>query len=305
MNQGALKWMGDHLTISYTDKRSIDHFFKTSRGYRVMYNDLEKKSAFITGAGLPTGIGFAIARSLAESGMDIILADLPDLPYQDQKRPIDQCCAILEKDFGVRTLAVDLDITSAENIRHAVEAVKSFTPTLHALINNAGTNMGAALIGDYDPELWEKVLGVNLLGPFRLVNAMLPLMQKGSSIVNLASRAGKRPLPTCSAYSTSKAGLIMLTKCIAVEYAPRGIRANAICPGQILTEMNLRRYDRDAATQKTTREDVMNRAIQTVPLGRIGLPDDVARVVAFLVSEASGYMTGQALNVTGGQLMEL
>jgi len=109
----------------------------------------------------------------------------------------------------------------------------------------------------------------------------------------------------CSAYSTSKAGLIMLTKCIAVEYAPMGIRANAICPGQILTDMNLRRYDREAVAQETTREEVMKRAIQTVPLGRIGLPDDVAQVVTFLASEHSDYMTGQALNVTGGQLMEL
>lgn len=270
-----------------------------------MYRDLRGKSAFITGAGLATGIGFGIARSLAESGMNIILADLPSPTHQDRMRPIDECCALLEKDFGVRTLALDLDVTSPTDVKQVVASIGKFSSTLHALINNAGTNMGVTRVGDYDPELWTKVIDVNLIGPFRLVQALLPLMTKGSSIVNLASRAGKRPLPTCSAYSTSKAGLIMLTKCIAVEYAPMGIRANAICPGQILTEMNLRRYDREAAAQNTTREDVMDRAIATVPLGRIGMPEDVGRVVAFLVSEASGYMTGQALNVTGGQLMEI
>jgi len=163
-----------------------------------MYSDLKNKSAFITGAGLPSGIGFAIARSLAESGMDIILADLPGLTFQDQERPIDQCCTILENDFGVRTLAVELDITSADDIKTAVAATKEFSPALHTLVNNAGTNMGVALVGDYNPDHWEKVLDVNLMGPFRLINAMLPLMERGSSIINLASRAGKRPLPTCS-----------------------------------------------------------------------------------------------------------
>ncbi len=270
-----------------------------------MYLDLKNKSALITGAGLLTGIGFGIARALAESGMDIILGDLPSPVQKGQRRSIDQCCAVLERDFNVRTLAVDLDVTSKEDIEKAFVAIKNFSSTLHALINNAGMNAGTARIGDYDPELWEKILEVNLIGPFRLVNALLPLMTEGSSIINLASRAGKRPLPNYSGYSTSKAGLIMFTKCIAVEYASMGIRANAICPGQILTDMNLRRYDREALAQNTTREDIMNRAMSTVPLGRIGTPEDVGRVAAFLVSEESGYITGQALNVTGGQLMEI
>ena len=93
-------------------------------------------------------------------------------------------------------------------------------------------------------------------------------------------------------------------KCLAVEYAAEGIRANALCPGQILTDMNVKRYFREAA-EGCTPEETMRRAIATVPLGRIGTPRDVGLAAAFLVSEASAYMTGQALNVTGGQITEL
>lgn len=269
-----------------------------------MYQDLQGKTGIITGAGLSTGIGFGIARALAASGMNLVLADLPSTEPVGQ-RSIDTCCALLQKDYGVKATAVDLDVTNAEHISNAVEAVKALGAPLHALINNAGANMGAAPVGDYDPAAWRKVLEINLFGPFHLMQAFLPLMVRGSCIVNLASRAGKRPLPTCSAYSTSKAGLIMLTRCLAAEYAAQGIRANAICPGQILTEMNLRRYEREARAQGITRDEALAKALTTVPMARIGTPEDVGNVAAFLVSEASGYMTGQALNVSGGQIMEL
>jgi NAD(P)-dependent dehydrogenase (short-subunit alcohol dehydrogenase family) len=97
----------------------------------------------------------------------------------------------------------------------------------------------------------------------------------------------------------------MLTKCLAVEYAAYGIRANAICPGQILTDMNMRRFEREGKALGITAEEAMSKTLSTVPMGRIGMPEEVGQVAAFLVSEQSSYMTGQAINVTGGQLMEL
>ena len=112
----------------------------------------------------------------------------------------------------------------------------------------------------------------------------------------LAEIAEASGLPKSSAYPVSKAGLIMFTKCLAVEYAAEGIRANALCPGQILTDMNVKRYFREAA-EGCTPEETMRRAIATVPLGGIGTPRDVGL--------ASAYLTGQALNVTGGQITEL
>ena len=115
----------------------------------------------------------------------------------------------------------------------------------------------------------------------------------------LAEIAEASGLPKSSAYPVSEAGLIMFTKCLAVEYAAEGIRANAFCPGQLLTDMNVKRYFREAA-EGCTPEETMRRAI-----GRIGTPRDVGLAAAFLVSDASAYMTGQALNVTGGQITEL
>ncbi len=265
-----------------------------------MYQDLKGKLAVVTGAALQTGIGFGIAERLAENDMDIIIADL-----ESQKEHIEASVRHLRKTYGVDASSVFLDLSSVQSIQDAAAAISARTDCLHALVNNAGVNLGAAKVGDYDPENWKKVISINLIGQFLLTRLLLPRMKRGSAIVNVASRAGKRPLPTCSAYSVSKAGLIMFTRCLAVEYGAAGIRANALCPGQILTEMNKRRYAREAAQENCTPEETMKRAIATVPLGRIGLPADVGSVAAFLVSDASGYMTGQALNVTGGQITEL
>lgn len=139
-----------------------------------------------------------------------------------------------------------------------------------------------------------------------LTRAIQPLeiLTRKDAPMCLAEIAEASGLPKSSAYPVSKAGFIMFTKCLAVEYAAEGIRANALCPGQILTDMNVKRYFREAA-EGCTPEETMRRAIATVPLGRIGTPRDVGLAAAFLVSDASAYMTGQALNVTGGQITEL
>lgn len=139
-----------------------------------------------------------------------------------------------------------------------------------------------------------------------LTRAIQPLeiLPRKDAPMCLAEIAEASGLPKSSAYPVSKAGLIMFTKCLAVEYAAEGIRANALCPGQILTDMNVKRYFREAA-EGCMPEETMRRAIATVPLGGIGTPRDVGLAAAFLVSDASAYMTGQALNVTGGQITEL
>ena len=139
-----------------------------------------------------------------------------------------------------------------------------------------------------------------------LTRAIQPLeiLPRKDAPMCLAEIAEASGLPKSSAYPVSKAGLIMFTKCLAVEYAAEGIRANAFCPGQLLTDMNVKRYFREAA-EGCMPEETMRRAIATVPLGGIGTPRDVGLAAAFLVSDASAYMTGQALNVTGGQITEL
>lgn len=141
-----------------------------------------------------------------------------------------------------------------------------------------------------------------------LTRAIQPLeiLTRKDAPMYLAEIAEASGLPKSSAYPVSKAGLIMFTKCLAVEYAAEGIRANALCPGDPYGyEMNVKRYAREAAAEGCTPEETMRRAIATVPLGGIGTPRDVGLAAAFLVSDASAYMTGQALNVTGGQITEL
>ena len=139
-----------------------------------------------------------------------------------------------------------------------------------------------------------------------LTRAIQPLeiLPRKDAPMCLAEIAEASGLPKSSAYPVSKAGPIMFTKCLAVENAAEGIRANPLCPGQILTDMNVKRYFREAA-EGCMPEETMRRAIATVPLGGIGTPRDVGLAAAFLVSDASAYMTGQALNVTGGQITEL
>lgn len=257
-----------------------------------------RQTAVVTGAAHPAGIGFGIAQALASRGMDIVILDLPSTPLAES-------CARLQKSCGARVLPVPLDITSSEDLEKAAEQIRRFTPTVHALINNAGIMPASARVGEMDENVWSKVLDINLGGPLKMIRKLLPMMRRGSAIVNIASRAGKRPSRGYSSYSVSKAALIMLTKCFAVEYAADGIRANAICPGQIYTELNKSRFEREAAEQGISLQERVARMVETIPAGRMGSPEDVGRLAAFLVSPESEYITGQAFNICGGQLTEL
>jgi len=163
-----------------------------------------------------------------------------------------------------------------------------------------------AAVHTYDEDAWVRTVDVNLHGVFRVSKAALPLMaEKGGSIINTASRAGKVPPLFNGAYAAAKAGVILLTKVMAREVAGMGIRVNAICPGQIMTDLERWSFELEARFLDTTVEARIAEMCKTIPLNRIGEPDEVAKLVAFLASDASSYMTGQALNVTGGQLMEL
>jgi NAD(P)-dependent dehydrogenase (short-subunit alcohol dehydrogenase family) len=153
---------------------------------------------------------------------------------------------------------------------------------------------------------WLKTIDVNLHSVFRVTRAVLPLMfGKPGCIINTASRGGKVPPLFNGAYAVAKAGVIMMTKVMAKELAGAGFRVNAICPGQIHTDLEDWRAPLEASFRDQSLEERNEAVRQTIPLNRVGSPDEVGRVVAFLASEASSYMTGQALNVTGGQLMEL
>ena len=278
-----------------------------------MYHDLHDKTAIITGSGKKTGIGYAIARKLAESGANIVIADLGATPGEHgpvatgKRDEMDGLAQGLCEDFDVKAMAVDLDVTSPESIAQMVEKVKAALGSVEILCNNAGASFGVPNMAHlYDEALWMRTLDVNLHGVFRVTRAVLPLMiVSKASIINTASRAGKVPPVFNGAYAVAKAGVIMLSKVMARELGAMGIRVNAICPGQVMTDLETWRFGLEADFTGESFDQRKEEMCKTIPLGRIGEAAEVGNIVAFLASDVSSYITGQAINVTGGQLMEL
>lgn len=279
-----------------------------------MYRDLEGKTAIITGAGKKTGIGYAIARKLAQCGANIVVADLGKAQTGEGQVSTATTEEMLDiekqiaADFGVKCLAVAADVTDSTSVLKMMEKAGGLTGAVHVLCNNAGASFGVPSdVENYDEAAWLKTIDVNLNSVFRVSKAVIPVIKKsgGGSIINTASRAGKVPPVFNSAYAAAKAGVIMLTKAMAKELAGAGIRVNAVCPGQIMTDIEKWRFELEARFFNTTAEERKIEMCKTIPMSRIGDPSEVAELVAFLASGTSSYITGQAVNITGGQLMEL
>ncbi|MBT8375180.1 MAG: SDR family oxidoreductase [Deltaproteobacteria bacterium] len=278
-----------------------------------MLTDLKDKVALITGSGKKSGIGYAMARNLAELGCHIIIADYgnaKDFRADTETGTMDEM-KLIEKElankFKVKTLAVNVDVTRNETIEKMMVRIGDHFKQIDILCNNAGATFGVPNgIHTYDETAWMKTIDVNLHGVFRVSKAVVPMMQEnGGSIINTASRAGKVPALFNGAYAVSKAGVIMLTKVMAKELAGLNIRVNALCPGQIMTDLEKWRFKLEAQFLNTSVEEQERKMCESIPLGRIGSTDEVAKMTAFLASDASSYVTGQAINICGGQLMEL
>jgi NAD(P)-dependent dehydrogenase (short-subunit alcohol dehydrogenase family) len=278
-----------------------------------MYEDLKDKTAIVTGAGKKTGIGYAIAAKLASCGTQVIIADLgkpvdANAPLKTATHEeMEAIAAELSEISDVKTLAVAVDVTDSASIAAMMEKIREHFEHIDILCNNAGASFGVPnTILSYDEAAWIRTVDVNLFSAFRMSRAVIPMMMgKPASIINTASRAGKVPPIFNSAYAVGKAGVIMLTKTMAKELGGAGIRVNAICPGQIGTDLEKWRFGLEAAFFNTTVEEREQEMCKTIPLGYIGLPRDAGDLVAFLASEASRYITGQAINLDGGQCMEL
>ena len=278
-----------------------------------MYQDLQGKTALVTGAGKKSGIGYAVAHKMAGSGANVVIADMSQV--KDDGNPLitgrrdemDRLTAELAEEYKIRALFVELDVTCNESIKQMLDTVKTQFDHIHILCNNAGTVLGVpSAVHTYDEDAWMKTIDVNLQGVFRVSKAIVPvMMDAGGTIINIASRAAKVPPLFNGAYAVAKAGVVMLTKVMAKELAGSGIRVNAVCPGVIATDFTKWRFELEAQILNSTPEDREMEMAQTIPLGRLGTSEEVANLVAFLASNQSAYMTGQAINVTGGQLMEL
>jgi len=274
---------------------------------------LSGKTAVVTGSGKRSGIGYAVACKLAAEGANIVIADLgpdsdPELAVKTgTENEMADIVAEIVRDHGVDAMAVNLDVTDSDSIARMVDAVAKRFEKIQILVNNAGASFGVPnAVHTYDETAWMKTIDVNLHGVFRVSRALLPLMiLEGGTIINTASRAGKTPPLFNGAYAVAKAGVIMLTKVMASELAGNGVRVNAICPGQIATDLEKWRFGLEAQFFDSTIEEREAEMCKTIPLGRIGRPEEVGDLVVFLASDRSSYMTGQAINITGGQLMEL
>ncbi len=244
----------------------------------------EGKTAVITGSA--RGLGKAIALKLASLGANIVLNDIPSSESLDET-------AEEFKKAGYKVVVTRGDVRNTEDVKAMISAGVDTFGSVDILVNNAGitNDKPMALMSEDD---WDIVLDINLKGAFLCTKfaAKQMMKQKYGRIVNLASVAGRYGNKGQANYSASKAGLIGLTKTTAKEFASRGITCNAVAPGTIKSKMT------DALP-----EEVRNKYLENIPLGRFGTPEDVANVVAFLASDDASYVTAQVIDIDGGLVM--
>jgi 3-oxoacyl-[acyl-carrier protein] reductase len=245
--------------------------------------ELEGKVSVVTGG--VQGIGRAIALALAKRGSDVAVMDMKEEGAAELLSEI--------KDLGRRSLFVRANIVSLSDVEAAARSVSDSLGKIDILVNNAGITRDALLVR-MEEKSWDIVIEVNLKGTFNCTRVFLKEMLKHryGRIINVSSVVGIMGNAGQSNYAASKAGVIGLTKSVAKEVASRGITVNAVAPGFIDTAMT-------QLLSAQARESLMS----TVPLGRMGSPEDVANAVAFLASDSASYITGQTIHVDGGMLM--
>jgi len=256
---------------------------------------LENKTAIVTGAG--RGIGKAIALALAKEGANVIVSDINLNEAKQVEKEI--------KKLGRKSLSVKTDVTSKKEVDDLINKTIEKFGSIDIMVSNAGVSSMEYVV-DMPEEKWDFNMDVNLKGTFLVTQAAAKQMikQQKGKIVCTASMAGKGGVATQAHYNASKHGVVAYVKSLAQELAPYGINVNSVCPGSIKTSMQDREVQWSAqirgggATPESIREEMVN----FTPFGRIGLPGDVAKVVVFLVSDDAAFMTGQAINVTGGQI---
>ena len=258
---------------------------------------LPGRCAIVTGAG--QGLGEAIARRLAEEGVSVLIADINFEAAQAVAKDI-------EVKYSVNAFAVKVDVTDEQQVADMVQtAIREFGK-LDIMVSNAGILRAGEVI-EFATADWRKVIDVNLVGYFICAREAAKVMveRKKGVIIQINSKSGKRGSFKNSAYAAAKFGGIGLTQSLALEMAPHGIRVNAVCPGNLLdgTLWQDSLFKQYSETQGLTEEQVREKYLSQVPLGRGCSYEDVCNVVVFLASDQSSYMTGQAINVTGGQEM--
>jgi NAD(P)-dependent dehydrogenase (short-subunit alcohol dehydrogenase family) len=270
--------------------------------------DLKGKVAIVTGAGREAGIGRGIALRLAREGADVVVADIlrsfeefPDYGLGDREGL--EKTASLIREAGVRALAVPVDVTDNATVEAMVSQALETFGRIDILVNNAGGAPGPGPVILMEEAAWNKTIGINATGTFlcsRAVGRHMMDRGGGGKIINVSSIAAKAGGPFLSAYAAAKAAIIAFTRVMALEVAQHNIQVNAVCPGEVDTELQRWGWRVTAFVLNMTYDEVIAEAVKRIPLGRLEVPDDVANLVAFLASSQSDYMTGQAINISGG-----
>lgn len=245
--------------------------------------DLTGKVVVVTGGG--RGIGRGITRAMARAGANVVAAGR-------SVGPLDE--AVSEaRGFGVEAVAVPTDITDPGQLAALIERTLESFATLDCWVNNAGSardeDVGPLI--DLTEKQWDAVVDLNLKRTFFAAQAAARAMTRGGSIINISSRSGSQPNPMTGHYGASKAGIENLTATMAVEWGHLGIRVNAVAPGAVLTETPLAAMDRPSRRR---------RQVETIPLRRLGNPDDVGPLCVYLASDEAAWVTGEVIQITGG-----
>jgi meso-butanediol dehydrogenase/(S,S)-butanediol dehydrogenase/diacetyl reductase len=279
---------------------------------------LQGKVAVITGAGRKKGLGEAIGKRFAEEGATVVLTDIgaasgPHLTAENigTSAEMEEVAANLRAATKGQVATMTCDVRSEDDVKRVVaDTVKQFSG-LDIVVNNAGVGYIMKPLVDFSIEEWDLVLNVNLRGPFLFTKHAGARMieqakagRRGGRIINIASQAAKSAAPQLVAYTSSKHGMVGLTRVSAVELAPHGITVNAVCPNHVTTGLGAKQNAfRGKVIGAATHDEVIAFRTVKIPLGRVGLAEDTANACVFLASDEAAYITGEAMNVSGGEEM--
>ena len=251
--------------------------------------NIKEKVALVTGGG--TGIGTAIAERFVADGAKVCITGRRQELLEKVAKSLPSGSVVICQG----------DVSKEEDVKRMVETTVKFGGKLDVLVNNAAINHPAP-VTELDLEIWQQVLGVNLTGPYLLIKAVIPHMLKagGGSIINIASLGGMRCLPGMPAYCTSKAGLIMLTQQVALDYGRNNLRCYVICPGGVKTDMTKKDFGQFGEMLGIDPDTFIEQIALEIPLHRFAASAEMGGLCTYLASDESSFMTGAVLTIDGG-----
>ncbi|MEO0574169.1 MAG: SDR family NAD(P)-dependent oxidoreductase [Pseudomonadota bacterium] len=272
---------------------------------------MSAKVMVCTGSGRKGGLGEAIVERFAKDGYNVVITDIGAPPQAEDNGNVgtsDEMHEIAERmtAHGVKSISVTCDVCDPQQVQALIDQTVVAFGRLDVLVNNAAIGYLMKPIADLTADDWRRVIDVNLTGPFfgaQAAAAQMRAQGHGGRIINIASQAAKSAFRHMAPYVSSKHGLIGLTRSAAIDFAPDAITVNAVCPNHVTTELGKTQNEYFAKLRGMSVEAYRDGIRSRIPLGRVGLPEDTASVCAFLASDAAAYITGEAINVSGGEEM--